>query len=252
VTGLEVVVALLVGVVVGVLIGSLGAGGSIVTVPALILLLGLTATQATGTSLVVVLLVSAVALAGHLRSRRVDLRGGLLFALVGVPAALAGGRASVLVPDVVLTSLLVVLLLATAVWLARRGAPAVVQERSPWWHIVTAGVGVGGLTGLLGVGGGFVVVPALVGLLGLPMSVAIGTSQVVLVVNAAAGLLGRFGSGTVAVTTGVVFAAGGAVGAVFAERIVRRASPLALSRAFVVLLVVVSLALGVDVVRALV
>jgi uncharacterized protein len=251
VTGLEVVIALAVGLVVGLLIGTLGAGGSIVTVPALILLLGLSATAATGTSLVVVLLVAAVALVGHLRARRVDVRGGLLFALAGVPAAFGGGLLSVLVPDVVLTSLLVVLLLVTAAWLGFRRTPTVVQERSPWQHIVAAGLGVGLLTGLLGVGGGFVVVPALVGLLGLPMALAVGTSQVVLIVNAAAGLLGRVGSGTVEVTVGVVFALGGAVGALLADRVVGRLSAATLARAFVVLLVVVSLALGVDVVREL-
>lgn len=247
-TGIEVVLAVAVGTAVGMVVGLLGAGGSILTVPALMLLLGLTATQATGTSLVVVGVVAAVGLVVHARVGRVDWRAGLIFALVGMPAAALGGRASILIPDVVLTLVLVGLLASTAVWMWLREAPEVGTGSAGWSRLVPAGLGIGAATGLLGVGGGFAVVPALSGMLGLPMPVAIATSQLVLVFNAAAGLAGRIGSGVVAVGIGLVFAAGGALGSVVAGRMVGRLADRSLTRLFAGLLAVVAIALLVDVV----
>jgi len=245
-TGLEIGLALGLGVVVGLVVGLLGAGGSIVTVPVLILLLGLSATQATGTSLVVVSIVSTVGLLTHARGGRVAWRAGFGFAATGVPAALGGGYLAVLLADEVITVVLAVLLLGTAVYMWSRAEPVdppAPARSTSWWRILPAGVVVGLMTGALGVGGGFVVVPALVVLLGLSMPVAIGTSQLVLVLNALAGLTGRAGTGSVALTVGLVFAGGGAVGAVTASRLVGRLSGRWLSRAFSVLLVLVSVAL---------
>lgn len=233
------------GGLVGLLVGLLGAGGSIVTIPVLMLLLGLSATQATGTSLVVVSIVSTVGLLTHARGGRVAWRAGLGFAATGVPAALGGGYLAVLLPDATLTVVLVVLLFGTSVYMWFRedaDDPAAARSVS-WWRILTAGVVVGLMTGTLGVGGGFAVVPALVALLGLSMPVAVGTSQVVLVLNALAGLAGRAGSGSVVLTVGLVFAGGGVVGAVVASRLVARAGGRWLSRTFAVLLVIVSAAL---------
>jgi uncharacterized protein len=234
------------GVVVGLVVGLLGAGGSIVTVPMLILLLGLSATESTGTSLVVVSIVSTVGLLTHARGGRVAWRAGLRFAATGVPAALVGGYLAVLLADALLTAILVVLLFGTSVYMwLRQDAddPSAAPRSVSWWRPLTAGVVVGLMTGTLGVGGGFAVVPALVALLGLSMPVAVGTSQLVLVLNALAGLTGRAGSGSVVLTVGLVFAGGGVIGAVVASRLVARAGGRWLSRAFAVLLGVVSAAL---------
>lgn len=235
-----------VGVAVGLLVGLLGAGGSIVTVPALMLLLDLSATEATGTSLVVVAIVSTVSLLGHLRGRRVDWRAGLAFVVTGIPAALLGGMLSVWLADVAITLILVVLLFGTGVWMWQRRPVTRTPEPASWMRVGPAGAGVGLLTGTLGVGGGFVVVPGLVGLVSLPTSVAIGTSQLVLVVNALAGLVGRAGSGTVDLAVALSFAAGGAAGAMGASFLVGRIPERVLTRLFAVVVVVVAVVLTVD------
>ena len=246
VTGLEIALALAIGLVIGGVVGLLGAGGSILTVPALMLALGLTATQATGTSLVVVAIVAGVGAIGHGRAGRVDWRSGTVFAAVGVPAAVLGGRGSVLLSDVALTLILVGLLGVTAMWLWRREVPEVAPEPATWRRVVPAGIGLGVVTGMLGVGGGFMAVPALAGLVGLPLPVAIGTSQVVLVVNALAGLGGRVGSGSVQLVPGLILALGGTVGSFLSSRLVGRVSSDGLTRLLVGLLVLVSIALVVD------
>jgi uncharacterized protein len=244
---LAIVVALLVGGAVGVVVGMLGAGGSVITVPALMLLLGLSATEATGTSLVVVALIAGVGLITHARAARVDWRSGLGFAAAGLPASAAGGYLAVLLDDVVLTLLLVGLLLASAVWMWSRRPPAPGGPPRSWTRILPVGAGVGLLTGTLGVGGGFVAVPALAAI-GLPLPVAIGTSQLVLVVNAVAGLAGRLGTGAVQPLVGVVVAVGGGAGALLASRIVGRVDGRVLTRAFAGLLVVASAAMVLDLV----
>lgn len=241
-----VVVALGFGVVIGVVVGLLGAGGSILTVPVLMLALGFAATDATGTALVVVLVVACAGLVGHAVAGRVDVRSGLAFAGAGVPAAVLGGRLSVLLPDLVLTIVLALLLLATGAWMWWREPVSHPPRPVRWSRAVLAGLGVGILTGLLGVGGGFAVVPALSGLVGLPVPVAIGTSQLVLVVNALAGLLGRVGAGTVDLTVGLTFGAGGVVGSLAATRLVGRLAPALLTRLFAGLLGVVALLLLLD------
>ncbi len=230
--------------------GLLGAGGSVVTVPALILLLGLSATQATATSLVVVALISATGVLVHARADRVAWRVGGIFAVFGVPASVAGGYLSVLLSDRALTIVLVALLGGIGVWMWRRPEMRSADRPASWGRIASAGFGAGVLTGTLGVGGGFAIVPALSGLLGLPIGLAVGTSQLVLVVNALAGLLGRAGTGVVDVPLGLVFALGGGVGTLVASRLVERVRGAALARLFALMLVIVSVALTVDLVVA--
>lgn len=240
-TGLEIALALGIGLIVGLVVGLLGAGGSILTVPVLILVLGLRATEATGTSLVVVSIVSSVGLLIHAWGGRVAWRAGIGFAVTGVPAAVGGGYLAILLSDVVLTLVLGGLLLGTSVWMWHRDSDEVETDtHASWVRIVPAGLTVGLMTGTLGVGGGFMVVPALAGLLGLSMPVAIGTSQLILTINALAGLIGRVGTGAVALTLGLVFAGGGAVGAAIASRFVGGMDGRRLSRLFAALLVLVA------------
>lgn len=245
-TGLEAGFALFAGAAIGLLVGMLGAGGSIVTVPALMLILGLTATEATGTSLVIVAIISTAGLVSHARAARVDWRAGAVFGGLGVPASVAGGYLSVLLSDRVLTTVLVVLLVGIAAWMWRRHEPTEPPRSAPAGRTAIAGLGAGLLTGTLGVGGGFAIVPVLTGLLGMPIAVAVGTSQLVLVANSLAGLVGRAGSGVVDLVLAVVFAVGGALGAVVASRFVGRVSGRVLTRLFAGLLVVVAVALAVD------
>lgn len=185
------------GAAVGVSLGALGAGGSVLTVPALIWLLGFTPAAATTASLVVVLLTSVTALAAHLRSGTVRVRAGLVFASAGlVPAALAGAL-SAHVPQTVLTLLFAALAALSGVRMLRRRTPVPRGEVSRV-RVAAAGAGLGAVTGFLGVGGGFLAVPALVTVLGVPMTQAVGTSLLVVVANALVALPARAGGGVTA------------------------------------------------------
>jgi uncharacterized protein len=256
-------IALIAGALIGLSLGALGGGGSVLAVPVLFGL-GQSAAQATTGSLVVV---GVTALAGAVtayRSGNVLLTRGLAFGVVAIGGAAAGAKASALVPQPVLLAAFAALLLIVAAVMAarqlrsRRGRPGARRDSqagdpiisfSPSFAcqcpralkvIVTATV-VGLLTGFLGVGGGFLVVPALVLALGLPMAYAAGTSLVVITITSASALAVRVGAGThpdwglVALLTGAAVL-GGWTGA----RLTARTETSKLQAAFTVLLLLVA------------
>lgn len=188
----------LIGVAIGLALGMLGGGGSILTVPALVYLLGQDAHSAVGTSLVIV---GTNAVAGawmHHRAGHVQLRRALLFAAAGLGAAYGGARLSLYLPSALLLVLFAVLMLVVASMMLRSQSTQVAQQTHQpmtWQRILLGGAGVGFLTGFLGVGGGFVIVPALVLLLGMDMRDAVGSSLVVIALNSLAGVLGHLNDG---------------------------------------------------------
>ncbi|MEU0600800.1 sulfite exporter TauE/SafE family protein [Streptomyces sp. NPDC006393] len=189
------ILALLAGAVIGLALGGLGGGGSVLAVPALIYLLHFTPAEATTAGLIIVSVTSVTALTGHARDGNVAWRTGLLFALAGiVPATIAGAAAGRL-PE----SLLIVAFAGTAALAALRMLRSARSEPSGRVRpgkAGAAGAGLGAVTGFLGVGGGFLAVPALVGVLGLTMRRAVGTSLLVITVNSLAALAARAGTGT--------------------------------------------------------
>ncbi|MEU5432340.1 sulfite exporter TauE/SafE family protein [Streptomyces sp. NPDC020719] len=188
------VLALAAGAVIGLALGALGGGGSVLAVPALICLLGFTPVAATTASLIIVTATSAAALCAHARDGRVRRRGGGLFAAAGpVPAAL-GGAVAGRVPDAVLTGAFAVIAGVAAVRMLRPPDSAYREKPAGWRRTVGAGAGLGAVTGVLGVGGGFLAVPALVGVVGLRMRAAVGTSLLVITVNSPAALPARTGT----------------------------------------------------------
>jgi hypothetical protein len=190
-TALALTVAL--AVVIGLSLGLLGGGGSILAVPVLVYVAGLPAKEAIATSLLVVGTTSAVAALQYARSGRIRWRTGLVFGLAGMTGAYGGGRLAAYVPGGVLLAGFALMMLATAVAMIRgrsaTKAAAVPHER-PVVRVVADGVVVGLVTGLVGAGGGFLVVPALALLGGLPMPVAVGTSLVVIAMKSFAGFAG--------------------------------------------------------------
>jgi uncharacterized membrane protein YfcA len=197
------------GLVIGLVIGALGGGGSILTVPVLVLVLGLSAQDATSGSLVIVGVTAAVATIGHAGSGHTGWRAGVFIALAGVPASLLGTRLNLLVDqDVLLLAFAGLMLLAAAGMLIRRRgrdpadgeqasrAPTPLSRAGRLARLIAAGLAIGFLTGFLGVGGGFVIVPALVLALGFPMPRAVGTSLLVIALNAAVALAARAGTGS--------------------------------------------------------
>ncbi|MFD5295119.1 sulfite exporter TauE/SafE family protein [Streptomyces mutabilis] len=184
------VLALAAGAVAGLSLGALGAGGSILTVPALIYLLGFTPAAATTASLVVVIVSSVTALVAHARGGAVRWRAGLAFAAAGVLPAAAAGALSARIPETVLTLAFAALAALAGLRMLRRRAP---REGGPVSGVraAGAGAGLGAVTGFLGVGGGFLVVPALVTVLAVPMGAAVGTSLLVVTANALVALAAR-------------------------------------------------------------
>jgi hypothetical protein len=190
-TTLALTIVLAVGV--GVSLGLLGGGGSILAVPLLVYVAGLPAKEAIATSLLVVGTTSAVAVIPHARAGRVRWRTGLIFGVAGMTGAYAGGRLAAYIPGTVLLAGFALMMLATSIAMIRGRRPKPgkpVPHELPVLHVIADGVVVGLVTGLVGAGGGFLVVPALALLGGLPMPVAVGTSLLVIAMKSYAGLAG--------------------------------------------------------------
>jgi len=183
--------------VIGISLGLLGGGGSILAVPLLVYVAGLPAKEAIATSLLVVGATSAMAVLPHARAGRVRWRTGLIFGLAGMTGAYAGGRLAAYIPAGILLTAFALMMLATATAMirGRRSAPdKPVPHELPVLKVIAEGIVVGLVTGLVGAGGGFLVVPALALLGGLPMPVAVGTSLVVIAMKSFAGFAGYLSS----------------------------------------------------------
>ncbi|MFF7144530.1 MULTISPECIES: sulfite exporter TauE/SafE family protein [Streptomyces] len=186
-------IALAAGAVIGLALGALGGGGSVLAVPALIYLLGFTPVAAGTASLVIVTVTSATALTAHAREGRVRWRTGLLFAAAGIGPALLGGAVAGRLPQAVLTTAFAVTAALAALRMLRPRPDEASGPVRPL-RAAGAGAGLGALTGVLGVGGGFLAVPALVGVVRLGMREAVGTSLLVITVNSLAALMMRTGT----------------------------------------------------------
>ncbi|WP_194861370.1 sulfite exporter TauE/SafE family protein [Dietzia sp. SYD-A1] len=186
-----IVVAL--AVLVGLSLGLLGGGGSILVVPLLTYIGGLDPREAIATSLFVVGATSLVSLFGHARKGNVQWRTGLIFGAAGMAGAFGGGLAGGYIPGTVLMIGFAVMMIATAGAMIKgrkdHGGQST-GHHHPLWRILLDGLVVGAATGLVGAGGGFLVVPALVLLAGLPMTAAVGTSLLVIAMKSFAGLGG--------------------------------------------------------------
>jgi len=232
------------GSLIGFSLGALGAGGSILTVPILVYAMGVPVQGATGTSLAIVGLNAATGALDYIRRGKSLLRTGVAFGVSGVLGAFAGVWLNHQLRAELVMILFSILMLAAAVSMLRRragGSSAVsFEERYPpagWARLALVGLGVGFLTGFFGVGGGFLIVPALVVVLGLPMHLAVGTSLIAISLNAAWGLIGNFRMGTLDWTLTALFAIGGVAGVLAGSKSSGRLPDRALRRAFAVLIV---------------
>jgi uncharacterized membrane protein YfcA len=176
---------------VGLSLGALGSGGSIITIPILVYVAGIAAETAVGMSLVIVGTTSLLGSALHFRKGNVAIRTALLFAATGIIGSYLGSAGTHLVARRTLMLLfsVVMLIVARVMWRGaaglRRGDSVQVER------CLLAGFGVGLLTGFLGIGGGFLIVPALVLFAGLDARVAAGTSLLIIALNSSSGLLGQ-------------------------------------------------------------
>ncbi|MGZ8217743.1 sulfite exporter TauE/SafE family protein [Methylomagnum sp.] len=216
--------------VIGLLLGLLGGGGSILTVPVLVYLVGLDPKTAIATSLVVVGATSVIAVIGHARGGRVCWKTGYVFGLAGMAGAYGGGRLAAFLPGHVLLLLFALVMLGTATAMLKGRKEEAGQRSGPICPrklnmpaVLFDGLLVGALNGLVGVGGGFVIVPALNLLGGLPMHAAVGTSLLVIAMNSMAALAGYSSHVSidlhlVGIVTGAAVA-GSLVGGLFSKRL---------------------------------
>ncbi len=228
------VAVVLLAVVVGISLGLLGGGGSILTVPLLVYVAQQDAKMAIATSLLVVGITSAAGAVSHARAGRVRWRTGLLFGVAGMAGSYGGGRIGSLVDGTWLLIAFAVVMAVTSVAMLRGGGgstDAASREMSPP-KVLGTGVVVGLITGLVGAGGGFVIVPALVLLGGLPMHAAVGTSLVVIAMNSTAGLLGYLSGVSINWPLAGAVTAAAVVGSVIGGRLASYVSQEHLRRGF--------------------
>lgn len=243
------------GLVMGLVIGALGGGGGVLAVPALVYLLGQSAQDATSSSVLIVGVTAAAGVLARIRGGLIRWRTGLTFGALGVPAAALGTLLNQRVAEpVLLLAFAALTLLVAAVMLLDGGgghpphdAPDPPRRRAATiLKVLVCGLVIGFLTGFLGVGGGFLVIPALVIVLRMRMTLAIGTSLLIIAINAGAALGTRAGVTEFDWAVVVPFTAAAVVASLAGKRIADRFSGAALSRAFALMLLAVGAAVAVQ------
>lgn len=190
---------------IGVILGLLGGGGSILSIPILVYLFHVDAVMASAYSLFIVGVTSFIGAIPKYKDHLVDIRTGILFGIPSIAAIFATRKWVVpAIPDVIfqlggftfsrrlLLLGLFALLMITASWSMIRNRKQKLTEDRDWKIplLVVEGILIGFLTGLVGAGGGFLIIPALVWLTGLPFKTAVGTSLFIIAINSLLGFLG--------------------------------------------------------------
>jgi uncharacterized membrane protein YfcA len=227
-------------VLIGLALGLLGGGGSVLTVPVLVYVNGFEAKTAIAMSLPVVGVTSLVGAALHWRHGNVQLRTALGFGAIAMMGAYAGARLASLFTASAQLSLLAITMIVAALSMLRTRSndrPSSAPPRLILLLPIAFAIGI--LTGLVGIGGGFLVVPALVLLARVPMRVAVGTSLVVIALNAASGFVGYLGSVDLDWAFLAGFSAAACVGALVGSLLAVRVPQAALKRGFAVFLLLV-------------
>jgi hypothetical protein len=241
---------------IGLSLGLIGSGGSILTVPVLHYLLHQPEQVAIAGSLLVVGLIATAACIPYAIAKLVDWRNVLWFGLPGMAGAWLGASLARWIPGTLQLALFAAVMLIAA-WRMLRAAPIEATSAKP--HpvaIVAGGMAVGVLSGLVGVGGGFLIVPALVLLAAVPMASAVGTSLAVIALNSFTGfgkyLLVLDAKGVVLDwRTLLAIAAVGVVGSMAGNRIGRRMPQARLRKLFGLFLVAMGLVVAADAVPRL-
>ena len=262
--------SLICGVLVGFSLGLTGGGGAIFAVPLLVYGLGVAPREAVGISLAAVGVTSFVGFLGRWRARKVEIRTGLVFAVAGMLGAPVGSWLSGLIPETVLLALFAILMLIVALRMwgkasepAIAGLPIACSTESAdvdgpacrrdingnllltsrcAWLLAAVGIVTGVLSGLFGVGGGFVIVPALVLFSGMAIHHAVGTSLLVITLVSISGITSHLFVGrTISIETTALFVVGGVAGLLLGTLAGRRLSGPALQKVFAVAIVAVAL-----------
>ncbi len=225
--------AFLAGVVMGLVFAVLGAGGGIIAVPVLMVLFSLPLSAATSGGLAVVFAAAVTAATGHARAKAIDWRVALTLGPASMAGAWLGARLHPLAPERLTAALFALVLLLATASLFR--PPREVPVARPRWLLGLAGLGLGTLTGFLGVGGGFLLVPALVGLAALPLHRAAATSSVLIAVSSLTGAATALARDASLLVLVLPVAAGAVLGAVLGVPLAGRLPPRPLRLGFAAL-----------------
>jgi uncharacterized membrane protein YfcA len=233
---------------IGLSLGLLGGGGSLLTVPALVYLVGQTPRAAVTTSLVIVGANSIVGAMFHSSHERLDWKVAFVFGSSGMLLAyLSANVARHISPEFLLAAFAVLMLFIGGMLLFRPTPGSGTDYVSkPLWIVSASGAGVGLLTGILGVGGGFLVVPALVMLVGLPIQTAVGTSLIIITMNSIAGLLGHIGSSSMDWMVTLIFTVAGILGTFSGMKLSRHLSSSRLQKGFALFVIALAVFLLID------
>ncbi|MEX1020133.1 MAG: sulfite exporter TauE/SafE family protein [Litorilinea sp.] len=235
------------GFMIGLALGFLGGGGSILTVPALVYIVGQSPQAAVTASLVIVGANASMGALLHRSQNTLNWRVALLFGGVGMITAYLAAGLSALVSPQVLLSLFALLMIVVGTLMFLQKSPIHASEVTRgWWITVLSGAGVGVLTGFLGVGGGFLIVPALVMLVGLPIRQAVGTSLIIIAMNSLAGLFGHLQGMSLDLVVVGIFVAAGFVGVHSGSRLTHIVRPERMRTLFAAFVVILGLFLLVD------
>lgn len=209
---------------IGLALGLMGGGGSLLTVPALVYLVGQTPQSAVTTSLAIVGANSLMGASFHRSQGTLNWKVALFFGGAGMLVAyLAAGLSKMMPEAALLVAFALIMLVVGGLMLTRSNSEsAEVFAPRPLPVVIASGAGVGLMTGILGIGGGFLIVPALVMLVGLPMQMAVGTSLIIIAMNSLAGFLGHAGDGSFNMTLTVIFTVAGLVGTFAGARLNKR------------------------------
>lgn len=242
----QTALALVLSGIIGVSLGLLGGGGSILAVPVLVYVAGVDAKEAVAMSLAIVGATSLVASLLHRHHGRLDTKTAALFGGAGMAGAFFGAKLTPLVSSaMLLLSFATVMLMVATLMLFynRHDSTAGKHHAGRWTRTLPVGVGVGVLTGFLGVGGGFLIVPALVLCAGVSMHMAVGTSLLVITINAAAGFVGHLGTGRVPLALTSALTAAAVAGTFVGAHVSGRIPAHGMRRAFAGFVLVVALML---------
>ncbi len=233
---------LLLGIAIGTVLGVVGAGGAILAVPGLVAVMGLSATAATTSSIVIVGAAAFSGAARRVKSNNLEIKTGVIFSLLGFLGTLLGTRLVPLFSDRLLILLFALLMFAAAIGMWRNQVQNRELSSASWPLVILTASGIGVLTGLFGIGGGFLIVPALVLILGVKVKLAAGTSLVAITLNSVIAFLLRHNYWHLVPWNSILTFTGAAVAASFVTTpLAARLPAKDLARAFSILVIAVAI-----------